>query len=141
MRPTSKLSPEIKSISELITEIASGEIKVPQFQRGYVWSPQQALNLLDSIANNYPIGSILLWRTTEELPAARNISNFQLPEIDATEPTDYVLDGQQRLTVIYSCLGASLQDTVFQLDITLKKSGLLSYSGKKMDHSRTSSLN
>ncbi len=29
------------------------------------------------------------------------------------EPTDYVLDGQQRLTVIYSCLGASETDAGF----------------------------
>jgi len=40
------------------------------------------------------------------LAAERNIGNFQLPKTDDMMPTDYVLDGQQRITVIYSSVGA-----------------------------------
>jgi hypothetical protein len=103
---TSRIATEVELISALIAGINKGEVKVPKFQRSFVWKDEQALDLLDSIANNYPVGSLLLWRTKEKLLAERNIGEFGLPTTDDMEPTDYVLDGQQRLTVIYSCLGA-----------------------------------
>ena len=86
---------------------------LPKFQRKFVWKDDQALDLLDSIAINYPVGSLLLWRTKDRLLAERNIGEFSLPATDDMEPTDYVLDGQQRLAVIYSCLGAKETDAGF----------------------------
>ena len=103
---SSRIATDVQLISTLIAGIEKGEIKVPKFQRAFVWKDDQALELLDSIANNYPVGSLLLWRTHDKLLAERNIGEFSLPATDDMDPTDYVLDGQQRLTVIYSCLGA-----------------------------------
>jgi hypothetical protein len=100
-------------IKDLIRDIQKGEIKIPQFQRKFVWKEDQALKLLDSISNNYPAGSILLWRTQIKLAVERNIGDFKLPKTDDHSPTDYVLDGQQRITVIYSCLGAPAEDGGF----------------------------
>src|SRR5687768_10249915 len=102
----SRLSTSTPTIISLTADIKKGEIKIPQFQRPFVWKDDQALNLLDSIASNYPIGSLLLWKTKSKLATERNIGDFQLPKTDDLTPTNYVLDGQQRLTVIYSCLGA-----------------------------------
>jgi len=90
----SRINTDIVLISSLISGINKGEVKVPKFQRQFVWKNDQALSLLDSIANNYPVGSILLWKTKEKLRAERNIGEFALPETDDLEPTDYVLDGQ-----------------------------------------------
>jgi hypothetical protein len=103
----SRLGTETPLIKDLITDIERGEIKIPKFQRKFVWDSEQALNLLDSIANNYPVGSLLLWKTHAKLSEERNIGDFKLPEARDMVPTQYVLDGQQRITVIYSCLGAS----------------------------------
>jgi hypothetical protein len=102
---SSRLGTATPYIRDLNVAIRKGEIKVPQFQRPFVWGEDDALRLLDSIANNYPIGSLLLWRTKDKLATERNIGDFRLPETDDMSPTDYVLDGQQRLTVIYSALG------------------------------------
>lgn len=102
-----RLNTDTVYIQDLISGVRNGETKVPQFQRQFVWKDEQALNLLDSIANNYPVGSLLLWKTPDKLKAERNIGEFKLPMTDDLTPTDYVLDGQQRLTVIYSCFGAS----------------------------------
>ncbi len=102
----SRLETSTAFIKDLLSDIQKGEIKVPQFQRKFVWKKEQALNLLDSISNNYPAGSLLLWRTQTKLAVERNIGDFKLPKTDDHSPTDYVLDGQQRITVIYSCLGA-----------------------------------
>lgn len=102
----SRLETGTAFIKDLIGDIKKGEIKIPQFQRKFVWKAKQALDLLDSIASNYPIGSLLLWKTKDKLAVERNIGDFKLPETDDLTPTDYVLDGQQRITVIYSCIGA-----------------------------------
>jgi hypothetical protein len=111
----SRIATDVQLIGALIAGINKGEIKVPKFQRAFVWKDEQALNLLDSIANNYPVGSLLLWRTHERLLAERDIGEFSLPATDDMDPTDYVLDGQQRLTVIYSCLGAKESEGGFSV--------------------------
>jgi hypothetical protein len=108
-----RLATDSVTLPDLNIDIAKGEIKIPQFQRKFVWREEQALQLLDSIANNYPIGSVLLWRTHDKLATERNIGNFRLPETEDLSPTSYVLDGQQRLTVIYSSLGANIDDEGF----------------------------
>lgn len=120
---TGRLDTTTKDIRTLCTEIRNGEIKIPQFQRKFVWKEQQALDLLDSIASNYPVGSLLLWKTKHKMRIERNIGDFQLPETDDVDPTDYVLDGQQRLTVIFSCLGANLTEPGFAAayDLELEK--------------------
>src|ERR1017187_1262296 len=102
----SRLSTETPFFQDLIADIKRGQIKIPQFQRKFVWKEEQAFKLLDSIKINYPIGSLLVWKTNVKLAAERNIGNFQLPQTDDMMPTDYVLDGQQRITVIYSSIGA-----------------------------------
>lgn len=58
-----------------------------------MWKDDQAIDLLDSLANNYPVGSLLLWKTKDKLRAERNIGEFSLPSTDDMDPTDYVLDG------------------------------------------------
>ncbi len=116
----SRLSTDTRSISSLNEGVRRGEVKVPQFQRPFVWKEEQALDLLDSISNHYPIGSLLLWKTQSKLSTERNIGDFILPETDDMTPTDYVLDGQQRLTVIYSCLGADYGEDGFQAAYNLE---------------------
>jgi uncharacterized protein with ParB-like and HNH nuclease domain len=78
----SRLSTDTRSISSLIEDIRRGEIKIPQFQRPFVWNEEQAINLLDSIASHYPIGSLLLWKTPSKLATERNIGDFLLPKTD-----------------------------------------------------------
>jgi hypothetical protein len=111
----SRLQTETPLLRDLITGLKKGEIKVPKFQRRFIWREDQALNLLDSIASNYPVGSLLLWKTQGKLAAERDIGEFSLPKTDDLTPTEYVLDGQQRLTVIYSCLGAPREEKGFQV--------------------------
>ncbi|AGZ40121.1 DUF262 domain-containing protein [Actinoplanes friuliensis] len=109
----SKLETKTPILADLIKDVRDGLIKVPQFQRPFVWKPNQARDLLDSIGSNYPIGSLLLWKTTEKLAVERNIGDFRLPETEELSPTDYVLDGQQRMTVIYAALGAEPKESGF----------------------------
>jgi len=97
--------PEIQRIEELVTAIRSGEIRLPKFQRPFVWSRVDMLNLLDSIYNGYPIGSILLWNSSERLKSERAIVGFEVNTTAVDNyPTNYLLDGQQRLTTLCGAL-------------------------------------
>ena len=49
------------SIRRLIGKISSGEIRIPSFQRGFVWEPEAVAFLMDSLFKGYPIGAVLLW--------------------------------------------------------------------------------
>lgn len=97
------------SIRRLIERVVTGEIRIPSFQRGYVWNPERVAYLMDSIYKGYPFGAVILWRTKEVLTAEGQLGPFELPEARVSFPVDYVLDGQQRLTSIFG---------VFQTDLT-----------------------
>jgi len=45
------------TIKKLIDRISSGDIRIPAFQRDYVWEPDQVSFLLDSIYKEFPIGT------------------------------------------------------------------------------------
>nr|WP_234916576.1 DUF262 domain-containing protein [Rhizobium rhizogenes]QCL10294.1 hypothetical protein pC6.5b_400 [Rhizobium rhizogenes] len=99
-------------IRKIMEELVAGRMRVPNFQRGFVWNPERVAYLMDSIYKGYPFGSILLWRTKQELAHERDLGPFKLPHNDPSYPTDYILDGQQRITSIFG---------VFQTDIELDK--------------------
>lgn len=96
-----ELKPGSIKISRLRTKVLEGEIKIPPFQREFVWDAEQVIELLDSIYKDFPIGSVLLWETNDRLPSQRDIGGFSLPETDPELPLLYVLDGQQRITTIF----------------------------------------
>jgi len=93
-----------------MSEIEIGIIKIPQFQRDFVWSRTRSAKLLDSMIKGYPIGTFILWKTKEQLRSVRNIGDAQLPDTPEGDYAKQVLDGQQRLTSFYASInGLSLQ--------------------------------
>lgn len=99
-----KIEPRDISFDALMTNIQNGLIKIPDFQRDFVWNRRQILDLLDSIYNHYPIGSFLFWITDEKLNVQRDIGNIKLPEAPQGANINYVLDGQQRITSLFASL-------------------------------------
>ena len=90
--------PQALGFSAVLNDIERGHIKVPQFQRDFVWTKEKSAKLLDSILKEYPIGTFILWKTKEQLRVVRNLGSFALPETPEGDFVEYVLDGQQRLT-------------------------------------------
>lgn len=88
-------------ISQVIERVLSGQIRIPTFQRGFVWDADKVAVLMDSLYKGYPIGSLLFWRTRSRLRFERDLGPFRLPDVDPDYPIDYVLDGQQRITSIF----------------------------------------
>lgn len=97
--------PEILRLEELALLVKNGEIKLPRFQRPFVWQRTEMLKLLDSIYKGYPIGSILIWHSSQRLTSERSIAGLEVDEKQlGWFPTNYLLDGQQRLTTLCGAL-------------------------------------
>lgn len=98
------IQPENQSqgYQKIFTLIDDGIIKVPQFQRDFVWDKKQTAKLIDSIIKGFPIGTFIFWRTSDELRHIRNIGNANLPKTPKGDKVFYVLDGQQRITSLYA---------------------------------------
>ena len=88
----------------MLSDIETGKIKIPQFQRKFVLTLEQTAGLIDSILKGYPIGTFIIWETDERLRSIRNLGGADLPETPAGSRVQYVLDGQQRMTSIYVAL-------------------------------------
>lgn len=97
-------TPQYK-LTELITRARSGEIQLPDFQRGYVWDDERVRQLIVTVANGHPMGVLLLLATGSQSV------HFESKPIETTspdsskEPELLVLDGQQRLTSLSQALG------------------------------------
>lgn len=96
--------PQYSTFTSLLNDIEKGVIKIPQFQRDFVWSMEKSANLMDSIIKGYPIGTFIFWKTKERLRSIRNLGGVKLPDPPKGDFIQYVLDGQQRLTSIFSSL-------------------------------------
>lgn len=96
--------PSVDRIDELARRVLSCDILLPKFQREFVWKRQQTLDLLDSIARNYPIGSLLLWQSRQELRSENRIADLEIKLPRPDYPVNYLLDGQQRLSTICGAL-------------------------------------
>lgn len=86
----------------LFSGVGTGQIRIPQFQRPFIWSPEQTAKLIDSIVKGFPIGTFIFWRTTESMRTVRIIGNSELPPTRDGDAYLYILDGQQRITSLYA---------------------------------------
>ncbi len=96
--------PGSQTYEQLITDIERGQLKIPQFQRKFIWNLKKSAELIDSILKKYPIGTFVFWETDERLRSIRNIGNFNFPDPHEGKFINYVLDGQQRITSIYAVM-------------------------------------
>lgn len=91
-----------KKYERLFLDIDGGTIKIPNFQRRFVWGKEQTAKLIDSIIKGFPIGTFIFWKTKDDLRHHRNIGNVELPKTPKGESVLYILDGQQRIMSLYA---------------------------------------
>jgi hypothetical protein len=92
--------PSVDRIDDLARRILTGDILLPKFQRAFVWERKQVLRLLDSVNRGYPIGSVLLWQSRQELRSENSLADLEIKLPKPDYPVNYLLDGQQRLSTI-----------------------------------------
>lgn len=89
-------------LADIIHDIEKGILRIPQFQREFVWDKPRVIKLLESIYLEYPIGSFFFWDAPKKYyDFYRDIAELQLPKPDKYEQIVFILDGQQRLTSLY----------------------------------------
>ena len=82
-----------------------GQIAVPEIQRDIVWDSEQVKDLLISIHNYYPCGSLIIWEPREkDEKLMREIIRPERLEFYDHLPRYFLVDGQQRITALASMI-------------------------------------
>ncbi|MGW8158360.1 MAG: DUF262 domain-containing protein [Desulfoprunum sp.] len=101
-----------------------GGFWLPNIQRPFVWSEEQICRLFDSILREYPISTLLVWKTTSAIRRRKFIDNwkdtlrlsdFYVPEDNRKK--NLVLDGQQRLQSLFIGLCGSYEGKELYFDL------------------------
>lgn len=103
--------PTLVSIAALLDAVREGSLRIAMFQRRFLWRPEQRVQLLDSIYRDYPIGTLIVWRTRENrLASEERVADLPVPDDsqDDRSVREYVLDGLQRISTLYGALGPAL---------------------------------
>ena len=95
------------SIEELVNKIKRQEIRLPEMQRGYVWTATRVRDLLDSLYRNYPSGTILTWETGGDKQQPTREFAITQQENHSHAVFQLLLDGQQRLTSLFAILNGT----------------------------------
>ena len=96
-----KVEPGLK-LGDVMRDVERGKLRVPRFQREFVWERSKVVKLLDSMYKQFPIGTFFFWNAPRKYNKFfRNIAEFNLPQPDEREDLVFILDGQQRITSLY----------------------------------------
>lgn len=91
-------------LMELLEGIDAGRVALPNFQRDFDWSDSDIRALLATVLNGWPIGSLLLIEGDAKTQDFYDPRPFEFAPALSGIPDTIVLDGQQRLTSLYSAL-------------------------------------
>ncbi len=118
-------------LEDLIDEVLTGGVRIPEFQRPFRWQWEDVRRLMDSIIRGYPIGSVLLWTR----PAKEENVNIGALQILAPKKDEalWVVDGQQRLTSLANALNDNgFTDPRFGIAYDLSHQELVKPVGEKI---------
>jgi hypothetical protein len=110
MKSALKITTRVRSIGSYLDEFEQGVFQVPSFQRDFLWSNDDIINLFDSIRNKYPIGSIQFWQPVYEnsnvwIEQENNyIGPYKVLNTSLEPKPVFILDGLQRLSSLFGCL-------------------------------------
>ncbi|MBP3593046.1 MAG: DUF262 domain-containing protein [Lachnospiraceae bacterium] len=91
------------NLSLLLSDVSSGKIQLPEFQRDWTWDDNRIRGIIASLSQGYPMGAImrLQYGNPDIKFKYRTISGVDEPN---AVPEFLVLDGQQRLTSIFQSI-------------------------------------
>ena len=98
-----------RRIFDVVKDIKEDEYRLPSIQRSFVWEEERICKLMDSLMNDYPIGSMLVWKPTLKMPirTRKFVQDFEsgqrlISEEEASDSIPFlVLDGQQRFQSLF----------------------------------------
>ena len=86
-------------VASLVKDIDMGVIGLPDIQRPFVWKNKKVRDLFDSMYRGYPVGYLLFWKNAY-------MDDTSVIGVDQKQktPSLLIVDGQQRLTSLYSVI-------------------------------------
>jgi hypothetical protein len=120
---------------------------VPEIQRQFVWNKRQVLKICDSIYNNYPIGTGLIWEApySKAIRIRPNNKTIIPPFNRRNKKANLVIDGQQRLSTIFGILhgtkpnlnvGSQIDFTELFFNCNLKEANRFVFSSRYDENSK-----
>ncbi len=104
------------TVSQLMNDVHDGTLVLPDFQRSFIWEPEDVRELIVSVLGDYFIGSMLvLEQYKDDSPfALRLVEGMDKinPQVNIQSIVKILLDGQQRTSALYYAL--------FEPDLPLK---------------------
>jgi len=85
------------SVQELVNDVSSGRVRLPDIQRPFVWSNAKVRDLIDSMYRGFPVGQLMFWEKADE-QHSRAIGTAEKTQGGSMQ----VIDGQQRLTSLFA---------------------------------------
>lgn len=93
-----------RNLYEILKDVNSGKIQLPDFQRGWVWDDDRIKGIIASVAKSFPIGAVMLLETGNENIRFKTKPVEGVLGLNGTKPEMLILDGQQRITSLYQAI-------------------------------------
>lgn len=93
-----------ESLEDLLRDVHSGRIRIPDFQRSLNPQEDWVRSLLASVSLDYPIGAVTLMDDVQERFASHSVPGA--PAASWVGPARLLIDGQFRLAALYQALHA-----------------------------------
>jgi len=106
-----------RPVKDWLTKVRTRQILLPRFQRFETWDSNTAADFLTSIVRNLPVGSTLILGSGGEKPPFISRPIVGAPEAEEEEVNELLLDGQQRLTVLWRSLNDNYPNKTYLIDI------------------------
>ncbi|MCR4621135.1 MAG: DUF262 domain-containing protein [Clostridiales bacterium] len=99
-------------VGDLVHDVITGRIGLPDLQRPFVWRDNKVRELLDSMLKGFPIGYVMLWESPNDYETRKSSIGSNQKTFD--QPKELVIDGQQRLTALAAAMyGVKVKDKNF----------------------------
>lgn len=115
-----------RTLFRLIEDI-NNSLFLPHIQRPFVWDEEQIVRLFDSLMRDYPIQTLLFWRTKDRIKARKFMSVvewdadlsslYEKAKSDEGVEKVFVLDGQQRMQSLYAAFSGALKSSDGKSDL------------------------
>ena len=85
-----KYSVTQSAVSQLLEDVKSEKIAIPELQRPFVWESVRVRDLMDSLYKGYPVGYLITWQSVGAKLKGGQVAAHQ----------QILIDGQQRITAL-----------------------------------------
>lgn len=85
-----KYSVAQSAVAQLLSDVKSDKIAIPELQRPFVWDSVKVRDLMDSLYKGYPVGYLITWQSVGAKLKGGQIAAHQ----------QILIDGQQRITAL-----------------------------------------